>query len=74
LNQASASIHSTSDALFLGNLVAAGEQAGILETLLDRLADVPGKDDRAQGERSKKRFFYPVSIILVGNFGYTRSS
>ena len=35
------------DALYC-NLVEAGEAGGILETLLDRLADLPGKDDGDQ--------------------------
>jgi type IV pilus assembly protein PilC len=37
------------DALFC-NLVSAGEAAGILDTLLERLAEVQGKDPRHQGQ------------------------
>jgi len=51
------------DALFC-NLVQAGEQAGILETLLDRLASY---QEKILGIKSKIKaaLFYPVAIIAV---------
>jgi type IV pilus assembly protein PilC len=51
------------DALFC-NLVAAGEQAGILETLLDRLATYQEKI-LAIKSKIKSALFYPVAIIAV---------
>jgi type IV pilus assembly protein PilC len=51
------------DALFC-NLVAAGEQAGILETLLDRLATYKEKT-LAIKSKIKSALFYPVAIIVV---------
>lgn len=51
------------DPLFC-NLVAAGEQAGILETLLDRLANYQEKTIALKG-KIKKALFYPVAIIMV---------
>jgi type IV pilus assembly protein PilC len=51
------------DALFC-NLVAAGEQAGILDTLLDRLATYKEKILAIKG-KIKSALFYPVSIIVV---------
>jgi type IV pilus assembly protein PilC len=51
------------DALFC-NLVAAGEQAGILETLLDRLATYKEKI-LAIKSKIKSALFYPVAIIVV---------
>jgi type IV pilus assembly protein PilC len=51
------------DALFC-NLVAAGEQAGILESLLDRLATYKEKILAIQS-KIKSALFYPVSIIFV---------
>ena len=51
------------DPLFC-NLVAAGEQAGILETLLDRLAHYKEKTLALKG-KIKKALFYPAMIILV---------
>jgi type IV pilus assembly protein PilC len=46
------------------NLVAAGEQAGILDTLLDRLATY---QEKMIGIKSKIKsaLFYPISIIVV---------
>jgi len=44
--------------------VAAGEQAGILETLLDRLATYKEKIIAIKG-KIKSALFYPVSIIVV---------
>ncbi len=51
------------DALFC-NLVAAGEQAGILDSLLDRLATYKEKILAIKG-KIKSALFYPVSIIVV---------
>ena len=51
------------DALFC-NLVGAGEQAGILETLLDRLATYKEKM-LAIKSKIKAALFYPTSIIVV---------
>jgi type IV pilus assembly protein PilC len=51
------------DALFC-NLVAAGEQAGILETLLDRLA-VYQEKILAIKSKIKAALFYPIAIIAV---------
>jgi type IV pilus assembly protein PilC len=51
------------DALFC-NLVQAGEQAGILETLLDRLATYKEKM-LAIKSKIKSALFYPISIIVV---------
>jgi type IV pilus assembly protein PilC len=46
------------------NLVAAGEAAGILESLLDRLATYKEKTLAIQS-KIKSALFYPVSIIVV---------
>lgn len=46
------------------NLVAAGEQAGILDTLLDRLASYQEKI-LAIKSKIKSALFYPVSIVIV---------
>ena len=46
------------------NLVAAGEQAGILETLLDRLATYKEKM-LAIKSKIKSAMFYPVAVIVV---------
>jgi type IV pilus assembly protein PilC len=51
------------DALFC-NLVMAGEQAGILDTLLDRLATYKEKI-LAIKSKIKSALFYPISIIVV---------
>jgi type IV pilus assembly protein PilC len=51
------------DALFC-NLVAAGEQAGILETLLDRLASYKEKI-LAIKSKIKAALFYPIAIVVV---------
>jgi len=51
------------DALYC-NLVAAGEAAGILEALLDRLAIYKEKSLAIQS-KIKSALFYPVSIIVV---------
>jgi type IV pilus assembly protein PilC len=51
------------DSLFC-NLVAAGEQAGILETLLDRLATYKEKI-LAIKSKIKAALFYPIAIVVV---------
>src|SRR4051812_17724247 len=51
------------DALFC-NLVGAGEQAGILESLLDRLATYKEKT-QAIKSKIKAALFYPIAIIAV---------
>ncbi|HQO17482.1 MAG TPA: type II secretion system F family protein, partial [Methylotenera sp.] len=51
------------DALYC-NLVGAGEQAGILDTLLERLATYKEKI-QAIKSKIKSALFYPVSIIVV---------
>ena len=51
------------DQLFC-NLVAAGEQAGILETLLDRLATYQEKIIAIKS-KIKSALFYPVAIVAV---------
>ncbi len=63
LNQAFRKFPLYFDPLFC-NLVAAGEQAGILETLLDRLATYKEKTLALKG-KIKKALFYPVMVILV---------
>jgi type IV pilus assembly protein PilC len=51
------------DALFC-NLVAAGEQAGILDSLLDRLASYMEKTQAIKA-KIKGALFYPISILVV---------
>lgn len=51
------------DALFC-NLIGAGEQAGILDTLLERLAEYKEKI-LAIKSKIKSALFYPISIIVV---------
>lgn len=51
------------DTLFC-NLINAGEQAGILDTLLDRLATYKEKI-QAIKSKIKSALFYPISIIVV---------
>src|SRR5438093_1607391 len=51
------------DALYC-NLVAAGEQAGILENLLDRLATYKEKIIAIKS-KIKSALFYPLAIIVV---------
>src|SRR5262249_49615327 len=46
------------------NLVAAGEQAGVLESLLDRLAPHKG-DVLGIKSKIKSALFYPIAIIVV---------
>ncbi|HYD63467.1 MAG TPA: type II secretion system F family protein [Noviherbaspirillum sp.] len=63
LNQAFRKYPLYFDALFC-NLVAAGEQAGILESLLDRLAVYKEKTMAIKG-KIKSALFYPISILVV---------
>jgi type IV pilus assembly protein PilC len=51
------------DALFC-NLVGAGEQAGILDALLDRLASYKEKILAIKG-KIKSALFYPIAVIVV---------
>ncbi len=51
------------DDLFI-NLVAAGEQAGILDTVLDRLATYKEKTQAIIG-KIKSALMYPISILVV---------
>lgn len=51
------------DELFC-NLVQAGEQAGVLETLLDKIATYKEKTESLKG-KIKKALFYPVAVIAV---------
>ncbi|MDI1362744.1 type II secretion system F family protein [Methylotenera sp.] len=51
------------DALFC-NLIGAGEAAGILDTLLDRLANYKEKI-QAIKSKIKSALFYPISIVVV---------
>lgn len=63
LNQAFRKFPLYFDPLFC-NLVAAGEQAGILEDLLGRLATYKEKTLAIKG-KIKSALFYPISIIVV---------
>jgi len=63
LNQAFRKYPIYFDALFC-NLVAAGEQAGILDTLLDRLATYKEKILAIKG-KIKSAMFYPIAVIVV---------
>ncbi len=47
------------------NLVEAGEQAGVLETLLDRIATYKEKTESIK-KKIKKALFYPTAVIGVG--------
>ena len=51
------------DALYC-NLVHAGEQAGILETLLDKIATYKEKMESIKG-KIKKALFYPTAVLAV---------
>jgi len=64
LNQAFRKYPLYFDALFC-NLVSAGEQAGILESLLDRLATYKEKILAIKG-KIKSALFYPVAVLAVG--------
>lgn len=46
------------------NLVAAGEHAGILETLLQKIATYKEKTETLKG-KIKKAMFYPIAVIVV---------
>ncbi len=46
------------------NLVAAGEQAGILDNLLDKIATYKEKTESIKG-KIKKAMFYPAAVIVV---------
>lgn len=63
LNQAFRKFPRYFDPLFC-NLVAAGEQAGVLDMLLDRLATYQEKTLALKG-KIKKAMFYPVMVVLV---------
>ncbi len=63
LNQAFRKFPLYFDNLFC-NLVAAGEQAGILEDLLTRLAVYKEKTQAIKG-KIKSALFYPISILVV---------
>jgi type IV pilus assembly protein PilC len=51
------------DELFC-NLVAAGEQAGVLETLLDKVATYKEKTESMK-KKIKKALTYPIAVIVV---------
>ncbi len=63
LNQAFRKYPQHFDQLFC-NLVAAGEQAGILDGLLDRLATYREKILAIKG-KIKSAMFYPISVIVI---------
>ena len=63
LNQAFRKYPLYFDPLFC-NLVAAGEQAGILEALLDRLAIYKEKTQALKG-KIKGALFYPIAVLVV---------
>ncbi|WP_295541197.1 type II secretion system F family protein [uncultured Thiohalocapsa sp.] len=46
------------------NLVAAGESAGVLDVLLDKVASYKEKTESLKG-KIKKAMFYPAAVILV---------
>ncbi|MGV6826028.1 MAG: type II secretion system F family protein [bacterium] len=46
------------------NLVQAGEQAGVLETLLDRIATYKEKTESLK-KKIKKAMFYPIAVLVV---------
>jgi type IV pilus assembly protein PilC len=51
------------DALYC-NLVAAGEQAGILDTIMDKIATYKEKIEAIKG-KIKSALFYPAAVIVV---------
>src|SRR5690606_34417358 len=51
------------DALFC-NLVQAGEQAGVLDTLLDKIATYKEKTESLK-KKIKKALFYPAIVVIV---------
>lgn len=57
------------DALFC-NLVAAGEQAGILDSLLDRIATYKEKI-LAIKSKIKSALFYPIAVVVVASLVVT---
>ena len=63
LNQAFRKYPLYFDALFC-NLVAAGEAAGILDALLDRLASYREKTQKLIG-KIKSALFYPISVLVA---------
>jgi type IV pilus assembly protein PilC len=65
LNQAFRKFPDQFDELFC-NLVSAGEQAGILDTLLDRLATYKEKILAIKG-KIKSALFYPIAIVVVAS-------
>ncbi len=64
LNQALAKHPKYFDDLFC-NLVAAGEQSGTLETLLDKIATYKEKTE-ALKSKVRKATYYPAAILIVG--------
>lgn len=64
LNQAFRKYPLYFDPLFC-NLVSAGEQAGILDSLLDRLASYKEKILAIKG-KIKSALFYPIAVLAVG--------
>lgn len=46
------------------NLVNAGEQAGVLETLLHKIADYKEKTESLKA-KIKKALFYPIAVVVV---------
>lgn len=63
MNQALAKHPMQFDPLYC-NLVAAGEQAGILDTLLDKIATYKEKIESIKG-KIKSALFYPAAVIVV---------
>lgn len=51
------------DQLFI-NLVAAGEQSGALETMLDKLATYKEKTEALKA-KVKKALFYPIAVLVI---------
>ncbi len=51
------------DALFC-NLVQAGEQAGVLDTMLDKIATYKEKTESIKG-KIKKALLYPAAVIII---------
>ncbi len=51
------------DQLFV-NLIAAGEQSGALETMLDKLATYKEKTEALKA-KVKKALFYPIAVLIV---------
>ena len=51
------------DALFC-NLIAAGEQSGTLETLLDKIALNKEKNEAIKA-KVKKALFYPIAVVII---------